>query len=191
MKKLLFLFALIISSCSSFKSGLTIPANETFILGESNSKNYSAELVNTSNYEIKIRGEKKQNGEYTQRFGLAPKGKATVYVSSDEIIKFINNNNQAVKVNIKLNKAVPGMRYVKNWVVRDFSNSNWKQLSQPNSQLGIQIDGGTVCNKLGWFVSFVVIRKNINDLLIVNLFYWKYFSVILLITFTSNCGFIN
>jgi len=61
MKKLLFLFALIISSCSSFKSGLTIPANETFILGESNSKNYSAELVNTSNYEVKIRGEKKQN----------------------------------------------------------------------------------------------------------------------------------
>ena len=115
MKKLLFLLAIItLHSCSSFKSGLTIPANETFILGESNSKNYSAELVNTSNYEIKIRGEKKQNGEYTQGFRLTPKGKATVYVSSDEIIKFINNNNQAVKVNIKLNKAVPGMRYVKN-----------------------------------------------------------------------------
>ena len=114
MKKLLFLFALIISSCSSFKSGLTIPANEAFILGESNSKNYSAELVNTSNNEVKIRGEKKQNGEYTQGFGLAPKGKATVYVSSDEIIKFINNNNLPVKVNVKMNKEVYGMRYIKN-----------------------------------------------------------------------------
>ena len=114
MKKLQFLFALIILGCSSFKSGLTIPANETFILGESNSKNYSAELVNTSIYEVKIRGEKKQNGEYTQRFGLAPKGKVTVYVSSDEIIKFINENNEAVKVDVKLNKAVPGMRYIKN-----------------------------------------------------------------------------
>ena len=71
-------------------------------------------MVNTSNYEIKIRGEKKQNGEYTQGFRLTPKGKATINVSSDEIIKFINKNNQAVKVNIKLNKAVPGMRYVKN-----------------------------------------------------------------------------
>ena len=59
MKKLLLLFALIVSSCSSFKSGLTIPANETFILGESNLKNYSAELLNISNYEVKIRGEKK------------------------------------------------------------------------------------------------------------------------------------
>ena len=63
---------------------------------------------------LKLEVKKKQNGEYTQGFRLTPKGKATVYVSSDEIIKFINNNNQAVKVNIKLNKAVPGMRYVKN-----------------------------------------------------------------------------
>ena len=116
MKKLLLLllFIPLVLGCSSFKSGLTIPANQTFILGESNSKNYSAELVNTSNYEVKIRGEKKQNGEYTQGFGLAPKGKVTVYVSSDEIIKFINDNNYEVKVNVKLNKAVPGMKYIKN-----------------------------------------------------------------------------
>jgi uncharacterized protein YcfL len=114
MKKLLLLFALIVSSCSSFKSGLTIPANETFILGESNLKNYSAELLNISNYEVKIRGVKKQNGEYTQGIGLAPKGKVTIYVSSDEIIKFINNNNLPVKVNVKMSKEVYGMRYIKN-----------------------------------------------------------------------------
>jgi hypothetical protein len=116
LKKLLLvmLFIPLVLGCSSFKSGLTIPANQTFILGESNSKNYSAELVNTSNYEVKIRGEKKQNGEYTQGFGLAPKGKVTVYVSSDEIIKFINNNNLPVKVNVKMSKEVYGMRYIKN-----------------------------------------------------------------------------
>jgi hypothetical protein len=113
MKKVLITLFLFVTSCSTFKSGLTIPANETFILGESNSKNYSAELVNTSDYEVKIRGEKK-NGEYTQGFGLAPKGKVTVYVSSDEIIKFINNNNLPVKVNVKMSKEVYGMRYIKN-----------------------------------------------------------------------------
>ena len=113
MKKLILLL-LFVTSCSTFKSGLTIPANETFILGESNSKNYSAELMNTSDYEVKIRGEKKQNGEYTQGFGLAPKGKVTLYVSSDEIIKFINNNNLPVKVNVKMSKEVYGMRYIKN-----------------------------------------------------------------------------
>ena len=71
-------------------------------------------MVNTSNCEVKIRGEKKQNGEFSQGFGLAPKGKVTIYVSSDEVIKFINNNDQPVKVNVKLNKEVSGMRYIKN-----------------------------------------------------------------------------
>ena len=91
MKRLIFVSFILASSCTTFKSGLSIPPNETFILGESNSKNYSAELVNTSNYEVKIRGEKKQNGEYTQGFSLAPKGKA--------------------KVNVK---EIYGMRYIKN-----------------------------------------------------------------------------
>ena len=114
MKKVLITLFLFVTSCSTFKSGLTIPANETFILGESNLKNYSAELVNTSNYEVKIRGEKKQTGEYTQGLRLVPKGEVTVYVSSDEIIKFVNNNNLPVKVNVKMNKEVSGMRYIKN-----------------------------------------------------------------------------
>ena len=69
---------------------------------------------NIDKYLIPKQLEKKQNGEYTQGFGLVPKGKVTVYVSSDEIIKFINNNNLPVKVNVKLNKEVPGMRYIKN-----------------------------------------------------------------------------
>ena len=114
MKRLIFVSFVLASSCTTFKSGLSIPPNETFILGESNSKNYSAELVNTSNYEVKIRGEKKQNGEYTQGFSLAPKGKAKVNVSYDEVIKFINNNNQSVKVDVKMSKEVYGMRYIKN-----------------------------------------------------------------------------
>jgi hypothetical protein len=114
MKRLIFVSFVLASSCTTFNSGLSIPPNETFILGESNSKNYSAELVNTSNYEVKIRGEKKQNGEYTQGFSLAPKGKAKVNVSYDEVIKFINNNNQSVKVNVKMSKEVYGMRYIKN-----------------------------------------------------------------------------
>ena len=68
MKKLLFLFVLLFTSCA-FKSGLTIPANETFILGESNSKNYSAELVNTSDYEVKIRGEKNKMESILKNLG--------------------------------------------------------------------------------------------------------------------------
>jgi len=72
MKTILSLSALLITlvlGCSSFKSGLTIPANETFILGESNLKNFSAELLNTSVYEVKIRGEKNKLESILKGFG--------------------------------------------------------------------------------------------------------------------------
>jgi len=59
MKRLIFVSFVLALSCTTFKSGLSIPPNKTFILGESNSKNYSAELVNTSNYEVKNKRRKK------------------------------------------------------------------------------------------------------------------------------------
>ena len=54
MDKIFFLCAVLFVSCSAFKSGLTIPANETFILGEYNTKNYRAEITNTSNFKVLI-----------------------------------------------------------------------------------------------------------------------------------------
>ena len=101
-------------SCYALKSGVTIPANETFILGESNTKNYRAEIKNTSKFKILIKGEKKQTGEYTQGVELPPKRYLRLYISSDEVIRLINNNNQSVELNMQLTRGVDGMRYIKN-----------------------------------------------------------------------------
>ena len=114
IKKLISLLVVLFISCYALKSGVTIPANETFILGESNTKNYRAEIENTSKFKILIKGEKKQTGEYTQGVELSPKRYLRLYVASDEVIKFINNNNQSVKLNIQLTRGVDGMRYIKN-----------------------------------------------------------------------------
>ena len=114
IKKLISLLAVLFLSCYALKSGVTIPANETFILGESNIKNYRAEINNTSKFKILIKGEKKQTGEYTQGVELPPKGNLRLYISSDEVIRLINNNNQSVKLNIQLTRRVDGMRYIKN-----------------------------------------------------------------------------
>ena len=114
IKKLISLLAILFISCYAFKSGITIPANETLILGESNTKNYRAEIKNTSKFKIVIKGEKKQSGEYTQGVELPPKGNLRLYISSDEVIRFINNNKQSVKVNMQLTRRVDGMRYMKN-----------------------------------------------------------------------------
>ena len=56
MKKLLICLAVLLTlnSCSTFKSGLTIPANQTFLLGEYNDANYTAQLVNKSNVTVTV-----------------------------------------------------------------------------------------------------------------------------------------
>lgn len=113
MKKLL-LFSLLIVSCSSFKSGLTIPANQTFILGEYNDKNYSTQLKNKSNFTVIVKAIDKNSGAVTQSFGLGAKGKTKVYVSKNEIVYFENDNNADVKVDVIMSKGVEGMRYVDN-----------------------------------------------------------------------------
>ena len=116
MRKLLFLFTILLTlhSCSTFKSGLTIPANQTFLLGEFNYKNYTAELVNKSNFTVIVKAVDKNSGEVTQRFGLAPKGRTKVYVSKDETVYFKNENGTDVKVDVILSKGVEGMRYIDN-----------------------------------------------------------------------------
>ena len=115
MKKLiLLLFIPLALGCSSFKSGLTIPANQTFLLGEFNDKNYSAELVNKSNLTVKVKALDKKTGEVTQNLELTTKEKAKVYISKDETVYFENENKVDVKVDIILSKFVEGMRYVDN-----------------------------------------------------------------------------
>ena len=116
MKNLLFAFTILLTlnSCSTFKSGLTIPANQTFLLGEFNNKNYSAELVNKSNLTVIVKAVDKKSNEVTQSFGLAPKGRTKVYISKDETVYFENENGKDVKIDVILNKGVEGMRYIKN-----------------------------------------------------------------------------
>ena len=116
MKKLilLLLFIPLVLGCSSFKSGLTIPANQTFLLGEFNDKNYSAELVNKSNLTVIVKALDKKTGEVTQSLELTPKGKTKVYISKDETVYFENENKVDVKVDVILTKFVEGMRYVDN-----------------------------------------------------------------------------
>lgn len=116
MKKLFFAFAVILAliSCSTFKSGLTIPANQTFLLGEFNDKNYSAVLFNKSNLTVNIKAVDKKIGEVTQSFELAPRGKTKIFISKEETVYFQNENGVDVKVDVTLSKGVEGMRYINN-----------------------------------------------------------------------------
>ena len=115
MKKLiLLLFIPLALGCSSFKSGLTIPANQTFILGEFNNKNYSAELINQSELKVMIKVIEKESGVVIRSFGLASKERTKIYISKTNTVYFENENKVDVKVDVILSKGVEGMRYVDN-----------------------------------------------------------------------------
>ena len=114
MREMLFAFTILLTlnSCSTFKSGLTIPANQTFLLGEFNNKNYSAELVNKSNLTVIVKAVVKKTGEVTQSFGLAPKGRTKVYINKNEIFYCEDDNGTEMKVDIILSKGIEGMKYI-------------------------------------------------------------------------------
>ena len=114
MKKLiLLLFIPLILGCG-FKSGLTIPANQTFILGEFNNKNYSAELINQSELKVMVKVIEKESSVVIRSFGLAPKERTKIYISKTNTVYFENENKVDVKVDVILTKFVEGMRYVDN-----------------------------------------------------------------------------
>jgi hypothetical protein len=100
-------------SCGSLKSGLTIPANQTFVLGELNTKNYSAELSNVSEFTVLVSIQSKTSGQILNELELEPNQKIKVFIGKNEVAYFKNDNEEAVKVNVVLNKGVEGMRYIK------------------------------------------------------------------------------
>ena len=106
-----FYLLLALSTCSTAKSGLSIPAYQTFILGELNDSNYTALLKNTSEYSVLVRGIDKNSDELIQEVLLLPKQESKINIRKSETVYFINDNDIEVKIDVKLSKGVEGMRY--------------------------------------------------------------------------------
>lgn len=103
-----------LNSCSTFKSGLTIPANNTFLLGELNDENYNAEIINPSDFTVLLKTIDKESGVVREIFGLAPKEKISLFIRRDETVHFENENGVDVRIDVTLSKEVEGMRYIEN-----------------------------------------------------------------------------
>ena len=116
MKELTLFFILftIISSCSTFKSSVSIPANQSFILGELNDKDYSVKLTNKSNVPVNIRIMDKMTEIPSQDSILVSKERLKLSVSQNELLLFQNNTEEEIIMNVILSKRVEGMRYVDN-----------------------------------------------------------------------------
>lgn len=101
---------LLIASCTPFRSNITIPAYQQFILGEYEKGGFAVELQNLSPYTVKVETRNSKNKQ-TSGFGLSANGKTKVYVGNGEKAILINSNGEKVNVKAKLAKSVEGMRY--------------------------------------------------------------------------------
>lgn len=106
----LFAFTIMLTSCGAFRSTVTIPAQQEFVLGE-RAGNYKAELKNLSDETVDVVVLDKETKEQTQGFGLAANGKTKVSISKNEVVLLKNKTDKDLQVRAKFNKGVEGMRY--------------------------------------------------------------------------------
>jgi len=111
-----FFFLLFVSSsCAQGTAGVTIPANQTFILGEYRTEGYRAKMTNKSNREVAVQLVNQTDGTVAKTIQLEGKGKATVQVADGQSVHLINEHNRSVKVMVNSSvKGSEGMRYVGN-----------------------------------------------------------------------------
>lgn len=108
---LFILMGAVLSACGTNYSTVGIPAQQEFVLGEQCPGKFKVELRNLSNETVDVKAINKENGSFSQGFGLAGKGKTVVYVDKGDKVILGNASEKDVKVKAKLNRSVEGMRY--------------------------------------------------------------------------------
>lgn len=92
-------------------SGVTIPPNQEFVLGEYNHPDYRSVLMNKSEFEVGVELRNRKTNVLLQRFDLSAGSSAKVNVSKDEMVILKNSNNNEVLIKVKANRNIKGMRY--------------------------------------------------------------------------------
>jgi hypothetical protein len=105
------LLAILISADIGNNANVYIPANQEFVLGENDNRNYTVKISNKGKQIIQVKAVSKETGEQTQGFGLDPKSSAKVNISKLEQVVLVNRSDTEAHVHVKLSKGVQGMRY--------------------------------------------------------------------------------
>lgn len=112
------LFVLILatlSSCAQGTAGVTIPANQTFILGEYRAEGYRATMTNKGRRTVVVQLVDQAKGSVVSSLTLKPGTRESLEVGDGQRVHLINDNGGKAKVMVKSNvKGVEGMRYVDN-----------------------------------------------------------------------------
>ena len=112
---LFFFLMFVLTSCAQGTAGVTIPAGQTFVLGEYRTEGYRATMTNKSNRDVAVQLVDQANGTVAQTIQLGGKDKTTLKVADGQSVHLINSNNRSVQVMVRSAvKGSQGMRYVDN-----------------------------------------------------------------------------
>ena len=113
MMRLFFVTFVLAFSCSTLKSELSIPPNETFILGEENRKNYSASVS-----EVRCSADLKMATVYVLPFN---------HVDPQELTSFLGKNKSAIRhaLGKELSlKYLPDLRFKEDTLFKQIEKTN-------------------------------------------------------------------
>ena len=95
-------------------AGLTIPARQTFLLGEYADYPYRADLKNVGRQPVTAQLRDKDSKAVAKTLTVAPGDKVTVEVAASQEVALENANDRRAKVDVTMSREVVGMRYVGN-----------------------------------------------------------------------------
>ncbi|WP_281615110.1 hypothetical protein [Flammeovirga sp. SubArs3] len=94
----IFLLFVVLISCSTSKSVVVIPAQQTLIYDLSNLDIYACEINNKSNQEVGVQVINKFSGKNIRGFGLNHHAKEIVLVEKEGMLTLKNSSNQPIKI---------------------------------------------------------------------------------------------
>jgi hypothetical protein len=82
-------------------AGLTIPANQTFVLGEYRTTNYRASVNNTGRQDVEVVLIDRNTGEAVQRVEVKGGSRQSLKVPANQVLHLVNPGNRQAKLKVK------------------------------------------------------------------------------------------
>lgn len=109
---ILFCSTMLLPCCAQNTAGVTIPAQQKFILGEYMQDTYTAKMNNQGKQDITVTVVNKDSREVSETISLESGATTKLTVDPAYEVHLRNATNKKGFVFVKLSKKVPGMRYV-------------------------------------------------------------------------------
>jgi hypothetical protein len=97
----MFFVLLCTSAYAQGTAGLTIPANQTFVLGEYRTTGYKASVTNKGNQKIAVVLIDRKTGEAVQRVEVEGGTRQSVQVPAAQVLHLVNSGNEAAELKVK------------------------------------------------------------------------------------------